>query len=246
MSARWLVIKYVPDPRRNEPRNVGVVAHVNGETSVRLLGVDEDWRVDGHQAKRVVNSVRTYRGWVKYWKSIAGGPLDEWLDQRAVDNYRVVAGGEVVVGAERLRANDLAEELFRDLVAERKTKAPFQQQVKRLLSEANLLQDKQHFFTDYPVTAGKFPFTVPYAWSNGLTTVAEQLGRYDDHRAEAIIGRFEALDREMPEVQRVVILDPAVGQHDDDRVRALYQISHPVTVDSAPAVVREAFTTRIA
>src|SRR5512140_1749356 len=66
---RYLVAKYVPDPFRMEPRNIGVVVWADGQIAARFLGEN------GSEASRIrlpnrlhVSDRRQYEKWIRYWR----------------------------------------------------------------------------------------------------------------------------------------------------------------------------------
>src|SRR4051812_26221898 len=101
MKARWLVAKYMPDLRRREPDNVGVILLMEGRAYLRFPG-QRDGRVDG-RAVRWAGSVKNYKAWVDYWTYTAEHtPLEALspkLTAHAGDaNYIVEVGGERIFG----------------------------------------------------------------------------------------------------------------------------------------------------
>src|ERR1700722_19258050 len=61
---RYLIAKYVPDARRMEPRNIGVVLWASGKAVARFLRPQEaDFIAD----KEI------YERWTKYWHGLFGG-----------------------------------------------------------------------------------------------------------------------------------------------------------------------------
>jgi len=73
---RFFVAKYVPDLRRMEPRNMGVVVWQNGEVAARFLAERRDvpGEVDGRSVPAFVTSVSAYKQWVKFWRDELAQP----------------------------------------------------------------------------------------------------------------------------------------------------------------------------
>lgn len=119
MTPTWYVVKYMPDLTRREPRNVGVVV-TDGETiDARFLG-ERDGRLNLNRVPRWIPSRRTYRTWVRYWRSVIAETTPQQLAEALVPvpdgNYLIELGGvELTQGPPRpLRV--LADELFQQLV----------------------------------------------------------------------------------------------------------------------------------
>lgn len=130
MKQPYLVAKYVPDLRRMEPRNIGIVLWVRGQVGCRFLPTKT--------AAKFVNEPEIYERWVEYWTWAVEKPhirdyrarIDyprtgpEFLDglkTTAKENYLLCDGGEVT---DRVAAKELTAAvgfLFAELVAVRKT-----------------------------------------------------------------------------------------------------------------------------
>lgn len=69
-TTRLAVIRYVPDPVRDEPRNVGVIAWRAGEVAARFVGEDDAGDLDRrHISRRLIEDRQTYVEWVHYWRT---------------------------------------------------------------------------------------------------------------------------------------------------------------------------------
>lgn len=120
MTASWYVCKYVPDLMRDEPRNLGVIVHDDtGDLRFRFVGERSDGVVDGRRAQHWVNSVETYKLWVKHWKKLACVDGTLQIDDRRVDdNYYVSQRMASLVDVEAdLPIDDVANRLFATLVS---------------------------------------------------------------------------------------------------------------------------------
>ena len=69
-KAEWLVAKYMPDLRRREPKNVGVLLRMGDSCFSRFLGEQSGGQIDGRHVHGLVNSVQNYKAWVGYWKRL--------------------------------------------------------------------------------------------------------------------------------------------------------------------------------
>lgn len=72
----YLLAKYVPDSRRNEPRNVGVVVWSPEGMAARFLGEKRDHpgEVDLLAVPTFVRSPENYAEWVRHWRKAIEKP----------------------------------------------------------------------------------------------------------------------------------------------------------------------------
>lgn len=120
-QAEWLVARYMPDLRRREPKNVGVMLKMGDLILSRFLGERSEGRIDGRRVNAFVNSVDNYKAWVSYWQSVAGGGSKNLLalaDKRGDDSYFLEYGGERMFGSEHTDPNDMLDYLYSVLVEE--------------------------------------------------------------------------------------------------------------------------------
>lgn len=66
---RFLIVKYVPDFMRMEPKNVGVIVWTADGISSRFIGEKSHTRgeVDGRSVPAYVKDGEVYKQWVRYW-----------------------------------------------------------------------------------------------------------------------------------------------------------------------------------
>lgn len=85
MGPKAFVIKYMPDLRQREPRNVGVVV-TDGERALsRFIGEAEDGTLKGlNSLPGFFASKKTYRSWWSHWKHIVELGPTESLDKDLV------------------------------------------------------------------------------------------------------------------------------------------------------------------
>jgi hypothetical protein len=133
-APRFLIAKYVPDLRRMEPRNVGVIVWSEGETRARFSGE----KVNGHvtvspPSHLQIQSKRAYRQWIEYWRAILSKPVLVDNHGKAIDRkdssflglvmgkskqqYYLVDGGEFLEKVDPTKLDEVADELYADLVA---------------------------------------------------------------------------------------------------------------------------------
>lgn len=110
LTPRFLIAKFVPDLRRLEPRNIGVIVWANGQVSARFAGERDDERLDLRSVPSFVGDKRAYDQWVHFWRKIlrapaavplkggSGVPIEspEYLDalkSNSLDSFYLAEGG---------------------------------------------------------------------------------------------------------------------------------------------------------
>ncbi len=118
-KAEWLVARYMPDLRRREPKNVGVVLKMGGFCLTRFLGERSEGRIDGRRVQGLVNSVSNYKAWVDYWQHAVDSTDPIALTKRrADDSYFLEYAGERLLGSEHTAPEDMLDYLYSTLVEE--------------------------------------------------------------------------------------------------------------------------------
>jgi len=119
MAPKWFVAKYIPDMRRREPINVGVVVDLGGPRLYRFLGQRHDGSIDGRRL-RWAGSSDNYRAWLNYWVASlqSGEQLDRLCVAHHIDsNYYLEPAGERLAGPE-VDGETLLDDLYSALVEE--------------------------------------------------------------------------------------------------------------------------------
>ncbi|MGQ5654695.1 hypothetical protein ACUJ8H_32510 [Streptomyces sp. EKR5.2] len=123
MAANWYLVKYVPDPFRDEPKNIGVVVENDGRGVVRFIG-QHSGGFDGRRVRGVVRSPRTLRAWIEYVEyHLASGTFKEQvqrLSSRPGQNYRIDFRGTVDFSGSgsETEIKSIADDLFTELVGD--------------------------------------------------------------------------------------------------------------------------------
>lgn len=189
---RYLVAKYIPDIRRKEPVNIGIVIWASGRTASRFLSPEE--------ATGLVRDGKTYQRWLDYWQKLLtqptieplrGSPVPkdapEFLDvfaQTQKDNYLLVDEGIITDKVPAKHLNSAADYLFEQLVARkglptspREQKAKLKAICSRLFADAGL-SEREDFQRSFPVECQvrrihrRFQFD--YAVANGVLSAVYQ------------------------------------------------------------------------
>jgi hypothetical protein len=120
VSTEWLVAKYIPDLRRREPRNIGVILRMGGQQLARFIGERAPGSVDGRSLRGRVADVQTYKAWVDYWRHamLEAASLRDLVMPSTDESYVVEYGGARLLGSEGLPPTDMLEHLYAALVEE--------------------------------------------------------------------------------------------------------------------------------
>lgn len=95
MTTRYWVAKYVADPFRNEPRNVGVFVHHCGSFAAKLVGEREDGVLDNRRLRGLFPQPQVFAQWQKYWRKNLNCGKIEKIVKSATTNFVVVEGGVI-------------------------------------------------------------------------------------------------------------------------------------------------------
>ena len=116
MRPYWLIAKYIPDMRRREPFNIGVIlCHENG-VRWRFLAQKADGSVDGRKL-RWAGSAANYKAWLTFWEhEFRNGGVERALARVNDSNYFLEIGGERVIGADDMDADSMLDDLYTALV----------------------------------------------------------------------------------------------------------------------------------
>ena len=128
-TPRFLVAKYVPDARRMEPRNMGMIVWNNGEVACRFI---ED--ASAGLRRLHVMDMHAYRQWIVSWKLQCAKKVlrlkdgtqtlrtaPEFVDALRLyssENFLLFDGGVINENVRPEHTRDLLNELFVELVAE--------------------------------------------------------------------------------------------------------------------------------
>jgi hypothetical protein len=153
-NTRFLVAKYIPDMRRLEPRNIGVIVWVNGHLSARFLGEHPESPGTVRIPRRLcVQSRDTYCEWIQFWRSqmaspmldVAGGSqrvsrespqFVDALQKRSKQNFVLVDGGFIPGEVSPLEIDEVVNDLFTGLVEEEGETGESQEEDSLLLKKA--------------------------------------------------------------------------------------------------------------
>ena len=189
MTAQYWVARYVPNPFRNEPRNVGVIVCKDNLAVGLFVGERENGTLDGRKIVGFANPA-VYLQWHKYWKrKIAAKAIDDIVNA-TTPNYGVVAGGEVTdVGDDN--ALTICRFMYDLLVGggiteayewtEEKLGVRLVEDIVQEMDRTAILENTSQLFARYPVRrnqniSGKSVMHTPsFSQRNGRLTVMEYI-----------------------------------------------------------------------
>lgn len=156
-NAKYWVARYIEDPIRNEPRNVGVIVEANGVWAARFAGERDDGTVDGRKLQNF-KYADVYRQWLQYWRErVEAGDIADVL-AATTSNYLVVSGGEVSeVGGDD--ANSVARFLYDLLVSDAPVMDAFELAIESEV-ERDLSLDVDKAFREWDILAEHPSFAV--------------------------------------------------------------------------------------
>lgn len=195
MTIRWLVAKYMPDQRRRETTNTGVILF-DGDRAVaaKFWGERPDGTLDGRTI-RWAREPAIYRGWIDYWRWLIDGDarLEEFTRRRSFDALFLEPGGELM-SAETPDLDIFVSDLYQELVApvsdEERNETRFTTLVSDLLERSGL-RSREDFRTDYAVGAPWGEVRFPVALVNGqVRAVAKQTARLSSTWAQGALAEL--------------------------------------------------------
>lgn len=178
-TTRWLVAKYIPDLRRGEPENIGVVLLMNGRAYSRFFGQRTDGKVDGRVVARSVGSFSNYKAWIEYWtRTISATPTEkvtEVLTARSGgENYVVEIGGERILGSRSMEPDEMLDYLYTTLVDQSSSRTAMT--VARLSERIfETLQIRDRVTRDFTLELGQDAIPFDYRYDNGQANLMQRV-----------------------------------------------------------------------
>lgn len=116
-TATWHMIKYLPDVRRREPRNVGLVLATPNGWLTKFVGEAKDGAIKGNRVRGSID-IDVYKTWVDYFRRKANS--QQWedverLQRRRRATYYSEIGGQVS-NPDNQPWQSIINSLFNDLV----------------------------------------------------------------------------------------------------------------------------------
>lgn len=125
MSTKWHLIKYMADPRRREPRNVGLALETPNGWLLKFVGEEKAGLINGQKIRSIHLQKDVYTSWVEYYrrKAVSNRWNDvEQLNVNKPGNFFTELAGEIFETDETATA--LLQRLYSELVEEPKQLSP--------------------------------------------------------------------------------------------------------------------------
>jgi hypothetical protein len=192
VHTRYFLAKYLPDIRRGEPRNIGVIVWSPFGLAARFLAEeDQATSVDGRSVPSFVTSVSAYKQWIQYWRyqltkdEISSAPSEgsssgsvsrrspDFIDammKSSRGNFLLTEGGFVVDSITEDDLTELTDHLFNSLVETAAQEEPrdrgLEEVCDELLKESSLWRDhrfQRHYAVECPVANTTVIYLFNYA-----------------------------------------------------------------------------------
>lgn len=141
MTTKIYLAKYVSDPARWEPRNVGVVIDDGTTRRARFLAEDDRGKIEGYRVRYAVGApTEVYREWVSYWRRVllADG-ADPLGFTDTAGGFFIQEAGEVFAEEEARPIDAVTAEYFARLVSrDDETELALRDAVEQLVDVASL------------------------------------------------------------------------------------------------------------
>jgi len=125
------VVRYIADPVRDEPKNVGVIAWRDGRGAARFLGETDAGDLDGRRVSRLIEDWRAFDQWVTFWRAqltaanaapvrkrngVTAAKFLENLADATRGGFELRLGAQAMVSGEQLDLERTVREAFERLV----------------------------------------------------------------------------------------------------------------------------------
>lgn len=244
-TATWFLIQYMPDLRRQEPRNVGVVLEADGRWTWRFVAqrMAGEGTINGRQLPRDITAARM-RSWVDYF--IRKARDDAWDDVLRLAHGRpremsAHLGGTI---ADVFDPTAEVENLFLELVTDpsREVVGPaelLRNAVDRILSSAAVLPTADY---EVPAVFDDIPSTVTFdlGYKNGQLHLMNRLllGKQAPNHARELWARMRGA-REAESAQSFFVFYNSQAAPSDDlleqSVGILDEQAHTLDVKDEPS-----------
>lgn len=249
MSTQIILAKFVPDPARWEPRNIGIVVLSGQEIRVRFLCEKDDGSINGRQVRYSVGApTETYKEWVRYWRRVLVSEGRDPLDLPRVEgsSFFLAKAGEIWAGVQdTATVDDLLSEYFARLVQPTE-EGPATEHLKvradRVIIDAGIA-DQPAFQRDIELPSHdltrKESYRFPYSYRNGHLVVGRPVPLVEMNVHDAL-WHYQHIDSTIRKVSFV----QGLGETEDSAaVGLLEEMSTVIDVNLPDAALRtrEAF-----
>jgi hypothetical protein len=261
MNVPYFLARYVDDPLRMEPKNIGVVAVINDRVHARFLGeIESEGGIDLRRLRGHVRHTGAYRQWIEYWRYIiASRPTanDALLELRATSkaNYLVSEGATLTLPDEHeTDSGEIVEYLFNLLVSSfpeaKNEELSLAQRCDEIIGEYRLRQNPH--FSISPTVPCRLPdfqtenVQPSYAYVNGAEIYFQKVplvGNRPEYSSKEVHNAawiFERLRMGQNQRQARALVKMAIAADFPDLLKALNAVATSVIdVDNPEQVHRE-------
>jgi hypothetical protein len=176
-TPQFLIVKYVPDLERMEPRNVGVILWDDGGGAVaRFYGEGQEDSTPRAPTFIDKKNRVVYAEWVRYWhRNLAKPALNgvsresakfvDAIKRRSRDNYIVVEGGRLTTSINPDERRAALDEIFQRFVGEEPPVVKLKQACDKAIKNAIPREQRE---TNYPIeclVAGRVTHTFHFNYA---------------------------------------------------------------------------------
>jgi hypothetical protein len=250
-NATYLIAKYIPDLRRMEPRNIGIILWSSNKSYCRFL--------TSREAAGIVRDVGVYSRWTDFWKrqvdeGVVRLPREQpvyvdsleylhALKKTQRENYVLDDGGDVVTQVKVSKGQDATDFLFQQLV---ETTHKHVEREETLAASASTLLKRAGL-----INRGDFqgareiecsfngisePLKFHYYFGNGSPqTVLHRAKVASSQSVNSTAWMFDRLSAAHPTTKRGVIINTSDAEFDDRATQAFLSVLNKlaVTIDLA-------------
>ncbi len=186
MNVQCWIVQFVADPFRQETKNVGFFADVNGEKipffiGQKKIGQDVKHFKMGHIESNGGPSAKAFSCWIKYWHDCL--EHDEWdsILETKTNNFKITKNGTLLFPDDS-KADEIISYMYEKLVVsseKKKTKRTVEQTVDKIFKSNDLLKQDLAKGILYPVTKNRkfhvkdIDYSPTYSQENGVLNIYE-------------------------------------------------------------------------
>lgn len=245
----YLVAKYIPDPLRMEPRNVGVVLLAGGSVSPRFSRPEE---ID------FIDDLERYSDWVNYWQELCERlsvrPVEDVIAELTNEKqaaFRFYKAGYIDAPVKAKEVHEALDYLFETLVssepvtgASQVDGSTFAQKCEAVLKDAGLINDPS-FLSDRMITlsaAGiEQDFKFDYVLDSGEVEALMQRVRLQNQPSTtnaAFLFEHATGTKQVSRAERIALVDASVSvEASVARLQMLKRMCRTVDVSDHDAAV---------
>lgn len=113
MVAKWHIVKYMADPTRREPRNVGIILDIDGLIMTKFLGETSLGHVDRRLIRPVALDADVYSSWISYYRRKAES--GQWSDVERLQSRGRTGNFYAEFGGIEATTQESADQILADL-----------------------------------------------------------------------------------------------------------------------------------